>query len=335
MGICLVFIKYKNGLDIHSVAGVAHKIIINNKYMNRNYGNVKALVMAAMMLAGAGKISAQDTTDALNVIRSKTIIFITGAFVTNSCWDEWRTWFESKGYHTSAPAWPCKDGAAAELRGRQPHDTALANLTLDSVISYFESVARKCEEKPVLIGHSLGGLIVQVLVSRGVAEAGVAIHSVPTKGVLPYERSSVRSIKSALGIFTSGKKTYMMPFSTWQYAFTNGMSPEEQRTAYENFTVPESRRVARGALSKVAAVDYNALHVPLLLTSGSDDNILPAHLNKRNFRRYRQNGSVITYKEFPGRNHFVLGQSTWKEDAQFILSWLEQHSGIVGEAAGI
>jgi len=80
--------------------------------------------------------------------------------------------------------------------------------------------------------------------------------------------------------------------------------------------------LARGGLTKAAAVDYDKPHAPLLFTSGSTDHIIPAHLNFRNFKRYKRNGSVLDYKEFPRRNHFVVGQPTWKEDADYILEWL-------------
>ncbi|MGH7456622.1 MAG: alpha/beta hydrolase, partial [bacterium] len=129
----------------------------------------------------------------------------------------------------------------------------------------------------------------------------------------------------SLGLFTSTKKTYLMSFMDWQYAFVNGMSLEDQRAAYENNTIPESKTVARGGLSSAAKVDFAKPHAPLLITSGSMDNIIPAHLNRRNFEKYKKNGSVLEYKEFPGRNHFVLGQPTWKEDADYILNWIVSH----------
>src|SRR5690606_12125735 len=110
----------------------------------------------------------------------------------------------------------------------------------------------------------------------------------------------------------------------WQYAFVNEMPLKEQKAAYEKYTIPESKTVARGGLTTAAKVDFDKPHVPLLITSGDLDTITPAHLNKRNFDRYKKNGSVIEYKEFQGRNHFVLGLPTWKEDADYILNWLQK-----------
>jgi len=261
----------------------------------------------------------------MKLIQNKNIVFVTGAFVTNSCWNEWRTYFEERGYNTIAPPWPFKNGTASDLRNRQPNDTDLAALTLDELIDYYADIIKKYPEKPIVIGHSLGGLMTQVIVNRDLAAAGIAIHSVPTLGVFPYEFSFLRAGWKSLGLFTSLKKTYLMSFSDWQYAFVNGMPWEQQKESYEKFTIPESKTVARGGLTKAAKVDYDKPHAPLLITSGSDDNIIPAHLNNRNYNRYKQNGSVLDYKEFAGRNHFVLGQSTWKVDADFIIDWIEKH----------
>lgn len=256
--------------------------------------------------------------------QTKDVVFITGAFVTHHGWDTWRAHFEEHGYRTIAPPWPYKDLTAEELRDRQPYDTDLADLTLDELVEHYMSIVRSFPEKPIVIGHSLGGLITQIIVNRGLAAAGVAIHSVPPLGVIPYEFSFLRAGWKALGLFTSLRKTYLMSFKDWQYAFVNGMPLAEQQKAYLENTIPESKRVARGGLTRAASVVWNQPHAPLLLTSGDQDTIIPAHLNLRNFKRYPQDGSITEYKEFPGRNHFVLGQPTWKEDADYILDWLNK-----------
>jgi len=284
----------------------------------------------AFVLLNCFHVSAQGKKDPIsnNQIHSKTIVFVTGAFVSNSCWDEWRKYFEAKGYKTLAPAWPHKEGSAASLRALQPRDTALAALTIKEVIDYYADIVKKCPEKPIVIGHSFGGLITQVLVNRDLAAAGIAIHPAPTKGVLPYERSFVRGGIGSLGILTSQKTTYLMSFKRWQYAFANGLPLSEQRAFYDQLIIPESKTVARGALSDEAKVDYAKMHAPLLITAGNYDHIIPAHLNYRNFKKYKANGSVLEYKEFTGRNHMVLGISTWKEDADYIDQWINKYSTV-------
>ena len=260
----------------------------------------------------------------MKTITTKNVVFVTGAFVSNSCWDDWKTYFESRGYTTTAPAWPFKDGTAAELRARQPSDTDLAALTLGELVDHYANIVAGFAEKPIVIGHSLGGLITQIIVNRDLAAVGVAIHSVPTLGVFPYEFSFLKAGWKSLGLLTSLDETYLMSFEDWQYAFVNEMPLAEQQAAYDKYTIPESKVVARGGLTSATKVDYAKPHPPLLLTAGSIDNIIPAHLNLRNFKEYEDSGSVLDYQEFEGRNHFVLGQPTWKEDADYIISWLEK-----------
>lgn len=262
----------------------------------------------------------------MQTIKTKSIVFITGAFVSNICWDEWRTYFESKGYSTIAPPWPYKNASVEELRSRHPHhDKELARLTLRELIDHYSNIIEELPEKPIVIGHSYGGLLTQIMLSNGLAAAAVAIHPVPPHGVFPYEFTFLKAGWKSLGIFTSLDETYMMSFEDWQYAFVNGMPLEDQQKAYDTFTIPESKTVSRDALSDLSKVDFKKEHAPLLITAGDTDHIIPSHLNHRNFDAYEKNDSVIDYKVFTNRNHFVLGQPVWQEDADYIIEWLNNN----------
>jgi pimeloyl-ACP methyl ester carboxylesterase len=252
-----------------------------------------------------------------------TIVFITGAFVTHKYWDPWIAYFKTKGYTCLAPPWPYKNGTAPQLRDRRPKDSDLAGLRLSQLIKHYEDIIATLPEKPVVVGHSLGGLITQLLVNRDLVSAGVAIHSVPPKGVFSFEWPFLKSIWKPLGYLTSTKKTYMMRFKDWQYAFTNGMSHEDQLMAYEEYAVPESKLVVRDALTNVAKVDFNKLHPPLLFITGSDDHITPNSLNYENYIKYNKDHAVTDYKEFNGKNHFVIGLPSWHDEADYIVSWLD------------
>ena len=259
----------------------------------------------------------------MDTTHSKTVLFVTGAFVSNSCWDTWIDYFESKGYNAYAPPWPNKDASATELRRRHP-DSELGLLTLDEVVKSYADFARSLPEKPIIIGHSMGGLITQLLIQKNLGVVGVAYHSVPPQGVLSFEFSFLKSLIPPLGLFKSKKKPYLMSFKHWQYTFTNGMPLEEQKAAYEAVTIPESRKAIWGALSKAAKIKFKNPHVPLLFVSGSTDHIMPASLNKKNAKSYKDPNSIVEYKEFEGRNHFAAGLDTWQEEADFILNWLNK-----------
>ncbi|TGD82548.1 alpha/beta hydrolase [Hymenobacter wooponensis] len=256
----------------------------------------------------------------------QTIVFVTGAFVHHSCWNEWKTYFEGHGYTCLVPPWPYKNASVEELRRRHP-DARLASLRLKQLVDSFADVIKQLPEKPILIGHSMGGLVTQLLLQRDVAAAGVAIHSVPPQGVFAFSWSFLRATWGPLGFLTNVNKTFLMSMRQWQYAFTNGMLPAEQRATYEALVVPESKRVSRDGLTAAARVDFRRPHVPLLLVAGSDDHIMPAALNRANFKRYAQgSGSVTDFKEFTGNNHLVLGLPTWRDVADFIRQWLEQQA---------
>jgi pimeloyl-ACP methyl ester carboxylesterase len=253
--------------------------------------------------------------------QSNTIVFITGAFVHHSCWDEWRTYFESKGYKTIAPPWPHKNNTAEALRNSQPNADIASN-RLAALTDYYDSTIRQLPEKPILIGHSIGGLIVQLLLQRGLGFSGVAIHSVPPKGIVTFKFPFLKAGWGPLGFFTPVKKSFLMSFRQWQYAFTNGMDCDAQKEAYYKFAIPESKLIVRDTITKAAKVNFENPHAPLLLTSGSDDHTIPASLNYANYKKYKKGNSVTDYAEFKGRNHFVLGQPTWQEDADYILEWI-------------
>lgn len=213
---------------------------------------------------------------------TKTIVFITGAFVSHSCWEEWIIFFDSKGYKTVAPPWPNKNEVPENLRKEHPN-SKIASLRLSTLIDYYIEIIEKLPEKPILIGHSYGGLLTQLLVQRELASAGICIHSVPPQGIYSSKFSFYKAVWKPLGYFTSRKKTYLMTFKEWQFAFTNEMSFEEQKESYEKLVVPESKQVMRDALGDTAKINFKKIHVPLLFLSGSNDNIIPSSLNYSNF----------------------------------------------------
>jgi alpha-beta hydrolase superfamily lysophospholipase len=84
--------------------------------------------------------------------------------------------------------------------------------------------------------------------------------------------------------------------------------------------------VVRDTITKAAHVNFQNPHAPLLITSGSSDHSIPASLNLSNHKKYQRSNSVNDYQEFKGRNHFVLGQPTWQEDAEYIAEWLKKNN---------
>jgi pimeloyl-ACP methyl ester carboxylesterase len=265
---------------------------------------------------------------------SRTIVFVHGNFVTRHCWDLWVARFRAQGHTCVAVAYPGRDRPVADLR-QNPAPPALGALTIEQVVDHHARAIRALGEKPIVIGHSFGGLLTQLLVQRDLAAAAVAIDSVPPQGVLALRWSFYRSTWPVINPFVPASRPYLMSFRHFQYTFVNDLAPAEQRAAYDAHVVPESRRLARGGLSRAARVDFARPHAPLLLIAGEKDNIMPASLNRQNFERYRRSPSVTEFKEFPGRAHYsVLAGPGWEEVADFALAWSLRHAGAGAEAGG-
>ncbi len=256
---------------------------------------------------------------------TKTIVFITGAFISHSCWEKWIVFFENEGYKAVAPPWPNKNDSVETLRNQHP-DSRIASLHLLHLIDYYKEIIEKLPEKPILIGHSYGGLLTQLLVQEELAFAGICIHSFPAKGRFKKRLSFYKTIWNSMGFFTSSKKTFLMSFKEWQTTFTNGMAFEDQQDSYKKFVIPESKLVLRDVLTKAAYINFKKKHEPLLFLSGSNDIIIPPSLNYSNFKKYTNIHSITCYKEFQDQNHFVLEQNNWSEVAGFIANWLEKIS---------
>ena len=274
---------------------------------------------------------------------TRTIVFIHGNFVSRHCWDAWVTRYQKLGYTCVAVAYPGREGTVSSLR-QNPDPALMGALTLEKVIEHHVKAIRSLDEKPIIIGHSFGGLLTQLMVQRDLAAAAVAIDSVPPQGVLSFAWSFYRSTWPAINPFLPASRPYMMSFKHFQYAFANDLSLAEQRESYERDMVPESRRLSRGGLTSAARVDFKRRHAPLLLIAGEKDRIMPASLNRRNYRRYRASPSVTEFKEFPGRSHYsIIGGRGWEEVADYALDWAMRAAttrdagagqGVAGAASG-
>jgi len=252
-------------------------------------------------------------------MNSKTIVLIHGMFMTPLCWEKWIPYYESKGYRVFAPAWPGRDKPVDDLRKAHP-DSNLAKLKLDHIVTHMESFIKGLDEKPALIGHSMGGLVVQILLQRNIVVGGIAIDPAPPAGVFTTEWSFVKSNFPAINPFLVNQPV-QMTFEHFQYAFANTLSFEEQRAAYDRYMVPESRGVPTSSLGSAGRVDFSLPRRPLLITAGEKDHIIPASLNRSNHKKYKA-PSVTDLKVFAGRDHFLIGSQGWQEVADYCLEWL-------------
>ncbi len=262
--------------------------------------------------------------------QNRDIVLIHGLWMTALSWENWVAHYTAGGYRVIARSWPGLGGDIEALR-RDP--TAIASLGVTEVVNYYDAIIRELDAPPVLMGHSFGALIVQILLDRGLGAAGVAIASAPVKGIVLLPFSTLKVSFPALSNPANNHRAVPLTPEQFHYAFTNTVSEEESLRAYNRYAVPGPDHVlfqaAFANFNPHAATAVNFLNnerAPLLMIAGGKDHVSPPSVVEANFKLYRQSGAVTDYMEFPDRTHFVLGQDGWQEVADYALNWAEAHA---------
>jgi len=258
------------------------------------------------------------------------VVFIHGLWLHASSWQPWIDLFREAGYDPIAPEWPGGPDTVAEARA---NPQAVAGYGITEVADHYANIITGLPEKPVVIGHSFGGLLVQNLVGRGVTAAGVAIDPAPIKGVLALPVSALRVASIALRNPGNRTKAVSLTAEQFRYGFGNALSIEESRELYEKWAIPSPGRplfqaaVANFSPNSPAKIDIaNTTRGPLLLTSGGHDHTVPPAIVKGTHKLYAKSTAVTELKEFPDRGHSLTVDHGWEEVAQTSLDWLKQHS---------
>lgn len=256
-------------------------------------------------------------------INSKTIVFIHGLFMNNKTWDGWKTFFENQGYTCYAPANPKHQGEPADLRANPPK--GLENVQFQDWITNLETLIDSLPEKPILIGHSFGGLTAQKLVESGRAEAAILISSAPPKGNITLKPSFFKANNPVISpfkgnsIYNPNEKKYKKWFHR---SIANTLTKEQSDQLFEQFAVPESRQTPRASLKNIAKIDTKKPHVPMLFVGGLDDVIIPNVLLQKTMKNYTDKGSIVESKFYKGKDHSICGAPGWEEVAKYSLDWL-------------
>jgi pimeloyl-ACP methyl ester carboxylesterase len=260
-----------------------------------------------------------------------TIVLIHGLWVTPRSWEHWIERYEGRGYRVLAPAYP---GLEVEVEALNEDPSPIEALTVPSVVGHYEGIARTLERAPIIMGHSFGGLVTQILLDHGFGAAGVVIDSAPAEGIRVVPVSQIRALFPALR--NPANRHRAVPFTPEQFhfAFANTLSREDSDKVYERYHIPAPGNFVWGPVLANFTPGHQDTYVnfrnedraPLLFIAGGEDNLLPPAINESNAKHYRHTKSVTDYKEFPGRSHYTLGQDGWEEVADYALKWAEEHA---------
>ncbi|HXY86145.1 MAG TPA: alpha/beta fold hydrolase [Gaiellaceae bacterium] len=266
------------------------------------------------------------------------MMLIHGAWLSARSWETFVGYFTERGFDVSTPEWPRKEGDVEQLREGADE---LAGLGLTEVVDHYESLIRELDEPPVLVGHSFGGLIVELLLDRGLGRAGVALSPAPPKGILVLPFSSLKAASPALAHPSRWHGIVPLTEEEFTYGFVNTFSPEDAKAAYERYAVPETGQIfyeagfANFHLHPPTELHFkNGERAPLLIVGAEKDNTVPASVSKAQYKKYERSPAKTDYMEFEARPHlFVVGEG-WEEVASAIDGWLDGVLGGVETSAG-
>src|SRR5258705_1306011 len=235
------------------------------------------------------------------------VLFVHGLWLHADSWAPWVDRFTAEGYAPVAPGWPGDSATVAETRSNAER---VAGHGIDDVVTHYADVIRGLAAKPIVIGHSFGGLIAQRLLGENLAAAAVGIDAAPIKGVVFLPVSALRVASIALRNPANKKRSVALTAKQFRYGFGNAISAAESAELYERWAIPSPGRPLFEAASanlssrSPAKVDTgNATRGPLLLTAGGMDHTVPPAITKSTLKLYRKSPAVTDYKEFTAKGH--------------------------------
>ncbi len=251
----------------------------------------------------------------------ETILMIHGMWCAGWCWEKYRSFFEKKGYHCLNPT--------LRFHDMNPEGTPDARLGTTSLLDYAEDLEReiqKLDVPPVIMGHSMGGLLAQILGSRGLARALVLLAPASPSGIMSLTPSVVKSFWSVMTRWGFWRKPMRQTFAEAVYSTMHLIPAGEQKELFDRYVFESGRAATEIGFwffdSKGAArVDEARVTCPVLVVTGTQDRITPAAGVRKVAAKYR---AVATHREFTGHAHWLIWEPGWPEIAGYVSEWLEQ-----------
>ena len=252
---------------------------------------------------------------------TKTIVMIHGMWGGGWYWENYAKYFEAKGYRCIRPTLRFHDMNPQETPDPQLGKTSLLDYAED-----LEKTIRELKEIPILMGHSMGGLLAQILGSRGLARALVLLTPASPAGIMALKFSVIRSFRSILMRWGFWRNPGRQKFEEAVYSMLHLLPMEEQKKTFDRFVYESGRAASEIGLwlfdrRKAAAVDGSKVTCPVLVIGATEDRITPVSVVRKVAEKYQR---VATYKEFAGHAHWVVGEPGWEEIAGYVNEWLSQ-----------
>ena len=256
------------------------------------------------------------------------VVFVHGLWLHHTSWAPWQELFSAAGYSPVAPPWPGEPATIAEAR-RDP--APMGGYGVGEIVDSYAKVIAGLAGKPIVIGHSFGGLIAQVLLGRDLADAAVAVDPAPIKGVLALPLSSLRVASVGLRNPANLRGTVALSPEQFRYGFANTRTETECAELYERCAMPSPGRplfqsaTANFTPHAATAVELgNSTRGPLLVTQGGHDHTVGPAISMTTYKLHKKHSTAVTtLHTFPDADHSLCLNSDWREVADVVLGWLK------------
>jgi non-heme chloroperoxidase len=256
------------------------------------------------------------------------VVFIHGLWLLPTSWERWATLFDEAGYAVLTPGWPDDPETAQEANA---NPDVFAGKTIGQVADHFADVIGELKTKPAVIGHSLGGLVTEIIAGRGLAAVSVAISPAPFRGVLPLPISELRSTAPVLRNPANRNRAIPLTYEQFRYGFANAVSEDEAKQLYDTFAVPtpgaplfQSATANLNPWTEAKVDTRNPDRGPLLIISGEKDHTVPWAIANASFKKERRNDGVTEIVKIPDRGHALTVDDGWRTVAETALAFVRR-----------
>jgi pimeloyl-ACP methyl ester carboxylesterase len=267
----------------------------------------------------------------METMKPDSVVLIHGLWMTPRSWEHWVDHYRARGLTVLTPAYP---GFEIEVEALRENPDVIAAVTVPETVDHLAGVIQSLPRPPIIMGHSFGGTLTQLLLARGLGCAGVAINSAPTEGVRVLPPVQAKALFPALKNPANRHKAFGFTPEQFHYAFTNTLSEEESRAVWDRYHIPAPGNLIwkYGFIANLKPgrqetwVDYTADRPPLLFIAGGKDHTMPPSVQRSNAKRYEKSGALTEYHEFSDRDHWTCGAPGWEAVADYALDWAIDHA---------
>jgi pimeloyl-ACP methyl ester carboxylesterase len=259
--------------------------------------------------------------------KQASVVFIHGLWLHSSSWNPWMQRFNKVGYESGSAGWPGDQSTVKEAR---EHPESVAGKGLDEIVNYLAEQIRLLPEKPIIIGHSTGGLIAEKIAGMGLSKATIVIDPAPMKGIYLLPFSSLRVASIALRNPANRSRAVSLSEEQWRYGFGNALSANESKQLYEAWNVPSpgmplfEAAFANFSRHSPAKVEPDKPgRGPMLIIGGGRDHTVPARLSKSAYKIESKSDDETELRVFKDRGHSLTIDHGWQDVADYVLHWLK------------